>query len=250
MKLPAVSLLPRMRRLLVLAVAVLMGGFGAGLAATAPAGAVAGLPGVDVSHYQGTINWSSVKAAGIQFAYIKATEGTTVIDSQFATNYVGAYNAKLIRGAYHFARPSSSSGATQATYFVSHGGAWSADNLTLPGAVDLEGTCSGLSQSAMVSWIHDFANTYKAKTSRDVVIYTTASWWSSCTGGNTGFGSTNPLWVAHWGVSSPTKPAGWGVYTFWQYADSGTVSGISGNVDHDTFNGSSARLLALANNTP
>jgi GH25 family lysozyme M1 (1,4-beta-N-acetylmuramidase) len=240
----------RRRRLVVLGAAVLAA-IAATLATTLPSQAApSGLPGIDVSSYQGSIDWSAVKAAGTEFAYMKATEGTSFIDSSFSANYTGSYNAGLIRGAYHFARPGSSSGADQANYFAAHGGAWSADNQTLPGMVDLEVSgCDGLSQSAMVAWIHDFADTYKADTSRDVVIYTTASWWSSCTGGSTDFGSTNPLWVANWDTSSPAMPAGWGTYTFWQYADDGSVSGVSGAVDSDVFNGSADRLLALANNT-
>ncbi|WP_344309855.1 GH25 family lysozyme [Fodinicola feengrottensis] len=206
--------------------------------------AVAGVPGIDVSHYQGTINWTSVKNAGIKWAYIKATESTTYKDPTFNANYTNAYNAGLIRGAYHFARPADSSGAAQATYFATHGGGWSADNHTLPGMLDLEGSC------ASVAWIRDFYNTYKAKTGRDVVIYTSASWWNSCTGGSSAFASLTPLDVASWGGSSPTMPRGFGAYTMWQYTDSGSVSGISGAVDRDTFNGSEARLLALANNTP
>ncbi|MEW1863994.1 GH25 family lysozyme [Streptomyces sp. NBC_00669] len=207
--------------------------------------------GIDVSHYQGSINWSSVKAAGIQFAYIKATEGTTYTDPNFSANYLNAYNAKVIRGAYHFAHPDLSSGATQATYFATHGGAWSADNLTLPGMLDLEGGCYGLSAASMQSWILDFYNTYKAKTSRDVVIYTSASWWNSCTGGWTGMSARSPLNVAYWTTgSSPTIPSGFPFWTFWQYSDSGSISGISGAVDRDRFSADSSRLLALANNTP
>ncbi|NED84860.1 lysozyme, partial [Streptomyces sp. SID11233] len=67
--------------------------------------------------------------------------------------------------------------------------------------------------SAMVSWIKDFANTYKARTGRDVVIYTATSWWQSCTGNSAAFGSTNPLWVARYASSVGTLPAGWGFYT-------------------------------------
>jgi GH25 family lysozyme M1 (1,4-beta-N-acetylmuramidase) len=207
--------------------------------------------GVDVSHYQGTITWTSVKSAGIQFAYIKATEGTTYKDPTFNTNYLNAYKAKVIRGAYHFARPDLSSGAAQATYFASNGGAWSADNLTLPGMLDLEGGCYGKSVSAMQSWILDFYNTYKSKTSRDVVIYTSPSWWNSCTGGWSGMYSRSPLNVANWTTAaSPTIPSGFPYWTFWQYTDSGSVSGISGAVDRDRFSADSSRLLALANNTP
>jgi GH25 family lysozyme M1 (1,4-beta-N-acetylmuramidase) len=208
-------------------------------------------PGIDVSHYQGTINWSSVKSAGIQFAYIKATESTNYKDPTFNANYLNAYNAKVIRGAYHYAQPGSSSGAAQATYFAANGGAWSADNLTLPGMLDLEGGCYGLSTSAMQSWILDFYNTYKAKTGRDVVIYTSASWWNSCTGGWSGMSARSPLNAASWtSAADPTIPSGFPFATIWQYTDAGSVSGVSGAVDRDRFNGTSTRLLALANNTP
>lgn len=211
-----------------------------------------GVQGIDVSHYQGSINWGSVKSSGIQFAWIKATEGTTYKDPQFNTNYVGAHNNGVIRGAYHFARPASSSGAAQADFFASNGGAWSADNLTLPGVLDIENgsssQCHGLSQAAMRTWIGDFYNTYKARTSRDVVIYTTANWWNNCTGGWTGMSAKSPLWVAHWTTGSPTIPSGFPAWTVWQYTDKGNIGGIN-PVDRNKFNGSRDRLLALANNT-
>lgn len=223
------------------------------LAITSPASAEAepkAKPGgIDVSHYQGSINWKKVRDAGIQFAWIKSTEGTSYTDPKFAANYTGAYKAKVIRGAYHFARPGNSSGASQARYFVKHGGAWSADNRTLPGALDLEAGCHGLSKKKMRGWISDFHRTYKEKTGRHVVIYTTASWWSSCTGNWTGLSKKSPMWVAHWGASSPSVPHGWATWTAWQYTSGGSVSGISGNVDRNRFNGSRDRLLALANNT-
>lgn len=209
------------------------------------------LPGIDVSHYQGTINWGSVHSAGIQFAYIKDTEGTTYKDPAFNANYLNAYNSQVIRGAYHFARPDVSGGAAQATYFATHGGAWSADNLTLPGMLDLEGGCYGKSAAGMQAWITDFYNTYKSATKRDVVIYTSASWWNSCTGGWGGMSAKSPLFVAYWTTgASPVIPGGFPYWTFWQYSDSGSVSGISGAVDRDRFSADRSRLLALANNTP
>ncbi|MGP3966267.1 lysozyme [Streptomyces sp. 6N223] len=213
------------------------------------------VPGIDISHWQGSINWTSVRNAGIQFAWMKATEGTSYKDPSFNTNYPAAHGAGVIRGAYHFARPDVSSGATQADYFASNGGAWSADNLTLPGVLDIEAnpygsTCYGLSTSSMRSWIMDFYNTYKARTGRDMVIYTSPSWWNTCTGSWSGMASLSPLWVAHWTTGSPTLPGGFSVWTVWQYTSSGSVSGISGNVDQNWFNGSRDRLLALANNTP
>jgi GH25 family lysozyme M1 (1,4-beta-N-acetylmuramidase) len=73
--------------------------------------------GIDVSHYQGTINWTSVKSAGIEFAICKATEGTTYTDPTFATNYSHMKSKGITRGAYHFARPASDA-VTQARFFV------------------------------------------------------------------------------------------------------------------------------------
>ncbi|RCV52351.1 lysozyme, partial [Marinitenerispora sediminis] len=214
-----------------------------------------GVPGIDVSHWQGSINWSAVAASGVRFAYIKATQRTNFRDPNFNANYVNAYNAGIIRGAYHFAEPNRSSGASQADYFARNGGAWSADGRTLPGALDMEDTagqphCYGMSPAQIVAWTRDFSNTYRARTGRDVVIYTSRGWWNDCAGGSSAFAATNPLWVASWTTAaSPTMPAGFGVYTFWQYTDSGSVPGIGGGVDRNVFNGSEARLLALANNT-
>jgi len=206
--------------------------------------------GVDVSHYQGSINWKTVQSRHIQFAWIKATEGTSYRDPKFNSNYTNAYKAKVIRGAYHFARPDLSGGDAQAKYFAAHGGAWSKDNLTLPGVLDLEGSCYGKSQSAMRSWISTFHKTYKDKTGRNVVVYTSKSWWDKCTGKWAGMKNRNsPLWVAHWTkASKPSIPGGYGTWTVWQYSDSGQVKGISGKVDVDRFNGTRTQLLKLANN--
>ena len=98
---------------------------------------------------------------------------------------------------------------------------------TLPGAIDLEAGCYGLSPAAMVNWIRDFSNTYHSRTSRypgnfsplrlahhsvspwTSVIYTTTSWWETCTGNSAAFGSNNPLWIARWASSIGKLPAGW-----------------------------------------
>jgi GH25 family lysozyme M1 (1,4-beta-N-acetylmuramidase) len=149
----------------------------------------------------------------------------------------------MIRGAYHFALPNSSSGATQADYFVNHGGGWSRDGKTLPGVLDIEynpygATCYGLSQSSMRSWIASFLNRYKYRTGRDAVIYTTTNWWTTCTGNTSQFSATNPLWIARYASTAGTLPSGWGYYTFWQYTDS--------PIDQDYFNGDLTRVKALA----
>ncbi|KAI0367681.1 glycoside hydrolase family 25 protein [Pilatotrama ljubarskyi] len=202
--------------------------------------------GIDISHFQGTVNFNTVKANGISFVYIKATEGTTFTDPDFSSHYTGATNAGLIRGAYHFAHPDVSSGATQAKFFLAHGGGWSSDGITLPGALDIEynpsgAECYGLSASAMVSWIKDFSNTYHSSTGVYPFIYTTTDWWKTCTGNSAAFASTNPLWIARYASSVGTLPAGWSYHTFWQYADSGPNPG-----DQDEFNGSMQGLKNLA----
>ncbi|GAB3404327.1 lysozyme [Flindersiella endophytica] len=199
--------------------------------------------GMDVASHQGNVNWSSWWSKGKRFAFVKATEGTGYRNPYFAQQYNGSYRVGMIRGSYHFALPNKSSGATQANYFVNHGGGWSKDGKTLPGALDIEynpygSTCYGLSQSGMVSWIRSFTKQYKARTGRDAVIYSTTDWWKRCTGNNASFGKANPLWIARYNSSPGTLPAGWGFHTFWQFSSS--------PLDQNRFNGAISRLRALA----
>lgn len=208
-----------------------------------PTSAVASVPGIDVSSYQGNVNWQSQYNAGKRFAYVKATESTTYTNPYFAQQYNGSYGVGMIRGAYHFARPDRSSGASQASYFVGHGGGWSSDGKTLPGALDMEynpygSTCYGKSQTSMGSWVRDFHNTYFTLTGRYPVIYTSTSWWNQCVGSASSFGATAPLWVARYASSVGTLPSGWSYYTFWQYTSS--------PIDQNKFNGAYDRLVALA----
>ena len=212
----------------------------------ATAAAVPQLPGIDVSKYQGNINWRSV-APYIDFSYAKATEGNYYKNSYFYNQYVGPYRAKLIRGAYHFAIPNNSSGQSQARYFIRHGGGWSPDGQTLPGALDIEynpygSECYGLTHSQMKTWIENFVKEYAYKEHVYPVIYTTTDWWRSCTGDATRFAKWDPLWIANYTAShGGTLPHAWGFYTFWQYADGGRMPG-----DQDVFNGAHSRLRALA----
>jgi GH25 family lysozyme M1 (1,4-beta-N-acetylmuramidase) len=218
-----------------------LGGPGVSLAAAQPA-----VLGLDVSDHNPGIDWSAVAAAGAQFAYVKATEGTGYVNPGFAAQYDGSYQAGLIRGAYHFALPNKSSGAVQASYFVAHGGVWSADDRTLPGALDIEynpygAECYGLSATAMVAWIASFADTYQALTTVWPVIYTPTAWWAKCTGDYSGFAGDDPLWITSNGTAPGPLPGGWSTYTFWQYASHGTFPG-----DQDSFNGTSAQLTQFA----
>jgi GH25 family lysozyme M1 (1,4-beta-N-acetylmuramidase) len=216
--------------------------------ASPAAAAPAGTQGQDVSGYQGSVNWTAQWNAGSRFAYIKATEGTYYTNPSFAQQYNGSYNVGMIRGSYHFARPDTTTGATQADYFVAHGGGWSKDGKTLPGALDIEynpygSECYGLSQSSMRSWITSFSNEYHAKTTRWPVLYTTTDWWNTCIGNYNAWSSNSPLWIARYASAVGALPPGYSVYSFWQWSSSATFAG-----DSDVWNGTLARLKVLACN--
>ena len=199
--------------------------------------------GIDIASYQGAnFDFAGQYAAGVRFAYIKATEGSTYTSPTFSAQYTGATNAGMIRGAYHFANPAGASGATQATFFVNHGGGWSADGKTLPGALDIEygsPTCYGLSSSAMNSWIKSFLDKYESLTGRKAPIYSTTDWWKQCTG-NTAQFADHPLWIANYNGTYAPLPNGWaGTPTIWQYSSSNSL-------DKNYYYGTLTQLKAFA----
>lgn len=196
------------------------------------------LYGVDVSYYQGTINWAQVKAAGKSFAIARVDDGSYV-DPDFATNWAGMKSAGLIRGAYQFFRASDDP-TTDANILLSHMGALGPGDL--PPTLDVEVT-DGQSVATIVSHMQTWLSYVKQKTGRTPMIYTAPGFWSQL--GNPNL-SAYTLWVANWGVSCPGIPGGWSGFKFWQYADNGSVGGISGNVDLDEFNGSLADLQVIA----
>ena len=216
-------------------------------ALTATAVAYAG--GIDVSHWQGTINWSKVDDAGVQFAFLKATEGTYYVDTKFAANWSAAKAEGIYRGSYHFAQPGKSSGTDQAKYYVNQVGlSRFKETGSFPPVLDLE-TTGGLGVSALRTWVTNFLTTTKSLTGRTPILYFSPGFWSAHMGSSTGF-TQYPLWIAHYTTASaPTIPAGWSRWTFWQYTSSGTVAGIAGNVDRNKFNGTTAALADLANTT-
>ncbi|MFK3980797.1 GH25 family lysozyme [Micromonospora sp. NPDC050397] len=242
----------RLRRHLIISVTALAATV-VGLAPSAPASAAAppgyAVHGIDVSVYQGTINWASVAGAGTDFAYARASLGSGYTDPTFTANHNGAKSNGLYFGAYHFARPDQSSGRQQADYFLDRARVVN-DGRTLPPMLDLEWgpasvpTCFGLSQSEMVTWIDEFLDRVKTRTGRTAMIYTNRNWWNPCVG-STSFGG-HPLAHPCYCASPGTLANGWSRFTVWQYTSTGSVPGVSGNVDQDVFNGSMADLQALA----
>ncbi len=214
-------------------------------AALCPAGPT--LQGVDVSSYQGSINWGQVKGAGIAWGYAKATEGTGYQDPTFPGNWSGMANAGVVRGAYHFFHPDLN-GTQQADYFLAYVGSLGAGDL--PPMLDWEVT-DGASGSTAGTNAQAFIDEIQAKTGRQTVIYTSPGLWSGF-GVPTSFGQ-NPLWVADWTYSTsscPSLPSGWSSFVFWQWSDgqygTGSVPGIPKAVDRDVFNGDASALSQLA----
>ncbi|KAI0396036.1 glycoside hydrolase family 25 protein [Xylariaceae sp. FL0594] len=203
-------------------------------------GALAVVYGFDISSYQPSVNFAGAYASGARFVIIKATEGLSYIDKYFSSHYTGATNAGFIRGGYHYAHMDISSGAAQADYFLAHGGGWTSDGITLPGMLDLEGSCV-LSAAGAVNWIADFSNRYHSRTGVYPLLYTNPSWWAECTGNSNAFVNTNPLVLAHYSSSAGTPPGGWPFYSFWQYNDHYAYGG-----DSELWNGDMAGLLRLA----
>jgi lysozyme len=197
------------------------------------------LNGIDVSHWQGTINWTSVKNSGVAFAMCKATEGTTYTDPTFATNYAAMKSHGIVRGAYHFARPGSNA-TTQAIFFV---------NTVLPKqgdlqlVLDLEAT-DGQTPAQVWAWTQTFCAKVQSLTHRPPIIYTGYYFWRDNVGNPTN-NLNCPLWMARYASSPLPLPAAWNQWTFWQYSSTGTTPGVSGNCDVDYFNGSSANLNNL-----
>jgi GH25 family lysozyme M1 (1,4-beta-N-acetylmuramidase) len=200
--------------------------------------------GVDLSHYQGSVTWSKVRSDGISFAFMKATEGTTYADPTLQRNWQGAEQVGIYRSAYHFARPSTGSAAAQARFFVAKAGRF-ADKGDLPPVLDLEAT-GGLGPAALRSWVSTWLTTVEQLTGRTPILYFSPSFWTDHMGNSTAF-TRYPLWIANYTTGAPRVPGGWPTWTFWQRTSSGRVSGISGSVDMNRFNGSSAALARLAN---
>ncbi|NUR05910.1 MAG: hypothetical protein HOQ45_02730 [Nocardioidaceae bacterium] len=207
------------------------------------ASTVAYADGIDLSHWQGTVTWSKVKADGVSFAFMKATESSNYVDPTYAKNVAAAQAVGIYHGGYHFARPQVGTAVAQARWFVAKAGPFNTAG-TLPPVLDLEVTGS-LTVAQLRTWTTTWLTTVEELTGRTPIIYTSPSFWRSHLGDSTAF-HHYPLWVAHWGVSSPSVPGGWPRWTFWQRTDSGTVSGIGGRVDMNRFNGSTADLAALA----
>jgi GH25 family lysozyme M1 (1,4-beta-N-acetylmuramidase) len=211
-----------------------------------PASAAETVSGIDVSSHQGSVDWGAVRAAGEDFAFVRSGVGNSSPDNTFAAHYDRAKAAGLIPGAYHAADPDlgANDAVREAQWFASRLGTRTKGDGELPAALDLELNANNLSQAQLRAWTQDFLDELERLTGKKPIIYTSPAFWESQLGDASTF-SSNPLWIAHYD-SSPRIPRGWSRYTFWQYTATGSVSGVSGAVDRNRFNGTISDLRALA----
>jgi len=190
--------------------------------------------GIDVSHYQGRIDWRAVEGDGIGFAYMKATEGATFTDPTFRRNWSAAGETRIVRGAYHRFR-ASRDGAVQASHFLAVVSLRDGD---LPPVLDVEST-DGVSDARLVRGVRAWLAEVERRTGKRPIVYTKPGFRRVHLGTAL---DDYPLWISEYGVDSPSVD-GW---HFWQHSERGRVAGIAGDVDLNRFNGSHAELRELA----
>ncbi len=195
--------------------------------------------GIDVSHYQGDINWKMLEQTRqgqfpIQFIFMKATEGGDYSDDRFTANFDSARAHGFIRGAYHFYNPKTDANK-QADFFIQSVKLESGD---LPPVLDIEKKGKDMKklQSDLKLWLRKVENHYGVKP----IIY--ASYKFKTRYLNDSVFNTYPYWIAHYYVDSVRYEGDW---KFWQHTDVGTLPGIEEKVDLNVFNGGKNELDAF-----
>lgn len=188
---------------------------------------------LDVSSYQGTVDWQQVKADSryrIDGVYIKATEGVSVTDSALTTHVQEAKAAGVLFGLYHFAHPDLNSAVDEANHFLKVASQYSPELIPVLD-IEVPTTPSGMTQAHLNSWMHwwdeimtEHYPTYMIYSDRSYFDMYDFSMWTK-----------RPLWIAAYQGTAPS-PAPWSSWTMWQYTNSATVNGISGDVDLSDIN--------------
>ena len=179
--------------------------------------------GIDVSRWQGKLDWTAEKASGVEFAFTKATEGLTINDSTFQYNWAGLKTVGVMRGAYHFFHPGLNA-LNQAEYFCNTVGSLQKGDLPL--MLDWEST-DGVPSSSDKEDGFTFLQAVEHFSKKTPIIYT-GPYFAQALSLDERF-AKYPLFVAHYGVRCPLVPEPWKNWTFWQYSGTG--------IDHDLFNG-------------
>ena len=195
--------------------------------------------GIDVSHYQGDINWKMLEQTRqgrfpVQFIFMKATEGGDFSDDKFVANFDSAKAHGFIRGAYHFYNPKTDADK-QADFFIRSVKLEPGD---LPPVLDIEKKGKDVKklQQDLKIWLRKVESHYGVKP----IIY--ASYKFKTKYLNDSIFDTYPYWIAHYYVDSVRYRGEW---KFWQHTDVGTLPGIDEKVDLNVFNGTSADLQKM-----
>jgi len=188
--------------------------------------------GIDVSYHQMAVDWTKVKAAGIEFAFIRVSDGSTFQDPQFATYWADSRAAGVRHGAYQLFRPAEDALAQANLLLSKIGSKLEPDDL--PPSLDVEVTGSQTPaqiQAKLQIWIDRVRDVL----GRDPIIYTTRSFWQ--TNGSDAFASS-PLWALDVNpVTCPNIADAWPSWRFWQHSWTGRIDGITVDVDLDNYNG-------------
>lgn len=200
-----------------------------------------GIHGIDVSYYQGKIDWPQVKAmeeddVSIKFAFIKATEGLFNVDPYFQRNWREAPKAGITCGAYHYML-ARKSGEWQAKFFLQ---TVKFERGDLPPVCDIE-ELNGVSPTKMRKELTGFLSYVERKTGVKPIIYTGLSFYKDYLQGHF---DDYPLWIAHYYQPKlkVSKTTNW---HFWQHSDKAKISGINHVVDFNAFNGDSLAFESM-----
>lgn len=204
------------------------------------------IPGIDVSHWQGEIEWAKIAKSGVKFAFIKATEFpdrriTVFVDQNLKKNIQGAQQNNILWGAYHFFRTHIDP-VIQAQVFCQTVGLFT----SLPPVIDLE--VAGSKGTPLNAKLLAFVQEVQRITNRTPIIYTSGGFWRSYMLFNrradTDWAQAYPLWIAQYTSNWPTIPYPWASWDFWQYSSNGRLPGIPGAVDLNWFIGSYEELVS------
>lgn len=197
--------------------------------------------GIDVSKWQGNIDWARVKAAGVKYAFIRVSDGIATLDEKFVPNWVGAGAQGIPRGVYQFFRPHRDPIA-QADIVIDHLLEHGVGEL--PPVIDVEAT-NDQTPETIARNVGLWIDRVESALGVTPIIYTGRYFWNDNV--RSSAYSSYPLWIAHYtSAACPNIPDAWGRWAFWQYSSTGRVDGIAGDVDMNRFNGTVSDLLALA----
>jgi lysozyme len=210
------------------------------------------LKGLDVSKFQESskIDWTKV-AANAAFVFIRASDGSNPANEKtLAEKWVAARGAGIVCGAYHLFRPKSDLTEVDAQsdlFLKTFKSAVSViERGYMPAVLDVEIDGGGVTGSDYLAGVQRWIATVEADSrfsGQKVIIYTRKVFWESL--GTPADFTAQPLWVADYSQDPPRIPLPWRSYMFFQYTQTGSIPGIPGNVDLDSFNGEMSDLKAL-----